>query len=488
MKLNKQTAIIMVIAALIVGAGGMYVTMQALNGEASPKPTPNVGQQKSESKSGSSDTSLAEVRKAYETISGKYFQNVDKDKLLDGAVQGMVKTLDDPFSSYMDAKTAQQFSQSLSSSFEGIGAKVSMVNGKVTVVSPIEGSPAEKAGIQPKDQIITIDGKEIDDLSLNEAVLKIRGKKGTSVTLGIQRQGSPDLIEVDVERGKIPLETVDHSSIQKDGHTMGLITINSFSEGTAKEFGKALKKLEKKDMEGLVIDLRGNPGGYLGSVLNIGNMIIPDTKPIVQMPAPNGKMERSFSELDKKKAYPIVGLINKGSASAAEILSADLHEIGGYPLVGTKSFGKGTVQQEFNVGEGKMKLTVSKWLTPDGNWIHKKGIKPTVKVKQPDYFYSRQITVEKGETIKYDQNSDRIKNAQQMLKGLGIEPGRKDGYFDKQTKTAVKAFQRMQDLEVTGKINTKTASALDSAIMKKVKDKDNDQQLKTALGLLEKEL
>lgn len=487
MKLNRLTATIMVIAALIIGAGGMYFAKGNVFDKASESQPPSA-QEGSQEDDGQSNSSFEEVRKAYETISGNYFQDVDKEKLLDGAVQGMVKTLDDPFSSYMDAKTAKQFSESLSSSFEGIGAEVSMVNGKVTVISPIKDSPADKAGVQPNDQIITIDGNKIEDLNLNEAVMKIRGKKGSSVTLGINREGSPDLMKVKVKRDKIPLETVESTSMKKDGHTMGLITIKSFSEGTAEEFGKALNQLEGQGMDGLVIDLRGNPGGYLGSVLNIGNMIIPNNKPIVQMTERNGKTDKTFSKLKTAKNYPIVGLIDDGSASAAEILSADLHEGGGYPLVGTKSFGKGTVQTEFNIGEGKMKLTVGKWLTPEGNWIHKKGIKPTVKVKQPGYFNARQITVKKGETLKYDENGDRIKNAQKMLGGLGFEPGRKDGYFGDQTKTAVKAFQRTSDLSVTGKIDTKTASALDSKVIKKVNNKDNDLQLNTALGVLEKDL
>src|SRR5699024_8558429 len=142
----------------------------------------------------------------------------------------------DPFSSYMDADTAEQFSESLSSSFEGIGAKVSMVNDKVTIISPIKDSPAEKAGLQPNDQIIKIDGNSIKDLNLNEAVMKIRGEKGTKVALSIKREGSPDLLNVKVKRGEIPLTTVESSSIDKDGNTFGVLEITSFSEDTAKEF------------------------------------------------------------------------------------------------------------------------------------------------------------------------------------------------------------------------------------------------------------
>src|SRR5699024_2885227 len=153
---------------------------------------------------------------------------------------------------------------------------------------------------------------------------------------------------------------------------------------------------------------------------------------------------------------------------------------GDYDLVGTKSFGKGTVQQEFKIGEGELKLTIRKWLTPDGNWIHEKGIKPTVKVKQPDYYYASQIQVDEDESYAYDDNDDQIKNAQLMLDGLGYDVDRKDGYFSKQTEKAVKSFQNDHDLKETGKIDAKTASKIDQEIMDCVDQPENDRQLKKA--------
>lgn len=481
----------MLIAALIVGAAGMYAGIEGYSHIAAPNHSAPKGQpplQKGKHDGGASNASFAKVQQAYDVISKNFYKNVDKEKLLNGAIRGMVESLGDRFSVYMDPNTARQFSQSLASSYGGIGAQVSMVNGKVTIMSPFKGSPADKAGLRANDQIVSINGKSIAGLSLYEAVQKIRGKKGTTVKLGVKHQGSSDVMKVELMRGSIPVQTVYKDTVKKDGHLFGIIEITSFSRGTADEFSKALKALQNKGIDGLVVDVRGNPGGYLGSVTQIADQLVPNGKPIVQVEDRNGNKKRYFSNMKKKRDYPIVGLINGGSASAAEILSAALQQAGGYPLIGTTSFGKGTVQTEFNIGKGRLKLTIMKWLTPDGDWINKKGITPNVKVKQPKYFYAQPITVKESKTLAYSQNNDNIKNAQIMLEGLGFETGRDDGYFSKQTETAVKAFQKVNHLPATGKIDSKTASALDQRVLKAADQKKNDLQLQTALQVLEKHL
>ncbi|WKB35237.1 S41 family peptidase [Terrilactibacillus sp. S3-3] len=170
----------------------------------------------------------------------------------------------------------------------------------------------------------------------------------------------------------------------------------------------------------------------------------------------NGKKEAYYSSTTKKKPYPIVDLIDSGSASAAEILTGALKEAGGYPVVGIKSFGKGTVQQGIELSDkSELKLTTYKWLTPDGHWIHKKGIQPTVKVKQPDYFYVTPLALKKGKVLSYDHTSTQIVNLQKMLKGVGFDPGRKDGYYSKGTVSAVKAFQKSVNLPASGSADQK---------------------------------
>jgi carboxyl-terminal processing protease len=481
-RLNRKLVAILMFASLMIGAAGTYFGLQLFGQNLA------VGHQvalpvKGEVKDASEDQHFEKIRQAYDLISTQYYQEVDKDKVLDGAIQGMVETLKDPYSVYMDKETSEQFTQSLDSSFEGIGAEVSMVEGKVTIVAPFKDSPAEKAGLKPNDQIVRIDGKSLQGLDLYEAVLKIRGKKGSTVKLEVQRPGVKEPLKVNVKRDEIPIETV-YSSIKKaNGKQIGYMEITSFSESTAKEFKEQLQKLEKKGIDGLVLDVRGNPGGYLQSVEDILKELVTSEKPYVQIEQRNGEKQRIFSSLKEKKDYPIVGLIDRGSASASEILAGALKEAGGYDLVGEKSFGKGTVQQAVPMEDGSnIKLTFYKWLTPDGNWIHEKGVKPTVEVQQPDYYYANPIQIEK--TLVYDMNNNQIKNAQEMLKGLGFEPGRTDGYFSKQTETAVKAFQQANKLDVTGKIDEETASLIQTKLLEQIQSEKSDRQLQTAIKLL----
>ncbi|MFP3488398.1 PDZ domain-containing protein, partial [Staphylococcus sp. SIMBA_130] len=163
---------------------------------------------------------LTKINKAYELIKDRYVSDIDQKDLLDGAIKGMVDTLEDPYSVYMDPKTAEQFSQSLGSSFEGIGAEVNMTDGRVTIVSPYKDSPAEKAGLRPNDKIMTIDGESTEGLDLYDAVLKIRGEKGTVVTLGVQRPGASEVMTVEVTRDEIPIETVHADTIKENGKTI----------------------------------------------------------------------------------------------------------------------------------------------------------------------------------------------------------------------------------------------------------------------------
>ncbi|NSL51824.1 S41 family peptidase [Calidifontibacillus erzurumensis] len=427
---------------------------------------------------------VAKIRQALELISTSYVEKVDREQLVEGAISGMVNTLEDPYSVYMDKETALQFEQSLDSSFEGIGAEVSMTDGKVTIVAPFKDSPAEKAGLKPNDRILSVDGESLAGLDLFEAVLKIRGKKGSVATLEIERPGVEGTLTIKVTRDEIPIETVYSSVKDYRGNKIGYIEITSFSEDTAKDFAKHLEDLEKQKITGLVIDVRGNPGGYLQSVEEILKHFVTKDKPYVQIENRNGQKERYFSTLKEPKNYPITVLIDKGSASASEILAAALKEAGGYEIVGETSFGKGTVQQAVPLGDGSnIKLTIYKWLTPEGNWIHKTGVKPTVEVKQPDYFYTSPLQIEK-EPLVYDMNNEKVKSAQLMLKGIGFEPGRADGYFDKQTEVAVRAFQKANNLPVTGQIDKATSSKLEEKIIEAVRDEKNDIQLQTAIKML----
>lgn len=497
MTLKKRYIAALLIVAVLLGGVGAYLGIQIAQPEAASNGTTDLAldegeqfgdlspeeQEKFMEQMKAMGGEMSKVSQAYNLIQDNYLEKMEDKELVAGAIQGMLNTLDDPYSTYMDKETVEEFNHQIESSFEGIGAEVSMVEGKVTIIAPIKGSPAEDAGLKPNDQILEVNEKSVEGLDLYDAVSKIRGKKGTSVTLEVKRPGVSETLSIELVRDDIPLETVYSETKTIDGKKTGVIEITSFSEKTAQHFNEQLKKLEKESIEGLVIDVRGNPGGLFTSVEEILKNFIPKDQPYVQIEDRKGEKSRYFSELEQKKSYPISVLIDEGSASASEILAAAMQEATGYELVGTTSFGKGTVQQSIPMGDGSnIKLTLFKWLTPEGNWIHEKGIKPTVKVKQPDYFYTNPIQIE--EPLTANQSGDNIKNVQIMLKGLGYDPGREDGYFSKQTVQAVKSYQEDSDLKVTGEINKQTAGKIEATIVQQVSSGEDDKQMEKALEVL----
>ncbi|CAH1209459.1 Carboxy-terminal processing protease CtpB [Paenibacillus auburnensis] len=480
--LKKSTAAFMIVAALLCGSlltlgvtGYAQVFGQAA-GEGVAAVLQTSGLQEKESQ---------KLGTALSLIESNYYQAVDRDKLIDGAVNGMMEALGDPYSNYMGKETAEKFEESIEGSFSGIGAEVSSDNGKVVVVSPIKGAPAEKAGIQAKDIILSVNGETLDGLELNAAVAKIRGPKGSKATLKVQRTGSAAPLEFVITRDDVKLETV-YATMEKDG--VGVIEVTQFSMNTAERFKEELANLEKQGMKGLVIDVRNDPGGVLQRVVEMAELFVPKGEAIVKIDE-KGKALEVIKSNGSRKDYPVVVLMNKGSASASEILAGALQQSAGAKLIGENSFGKGTVQTSFEkeLGDGSLlKITIAKWLTPDGTWIHGKGIKPDIAVAQPDYFSVAPIN--KSVTLQYNMNSSDVKSAQTMLDGLGYKPGRKDGYFDTGTKNAVKKFQSASKLQATGIIDAKTAESLELALIKVIQDPAHDNQRNKGIEEVRKEI
>lgn len=433
---------------------------------------------------GDVEAEFDKLEETYKLLQENYVHELDAAELIDGAIQGMVESLDDPYSEYMDPESAEQFLSSLESSFEGIGAEVTMQDGKVTIVAPIAGSPAEEAGLRPNDQVLSVDGESLEGLTLNESVAKIRGPKGTDVVLEVLRSGSSTAQKITVKRDEIPIETV-HAEMLDD--KIGKIRLSNFAEKTAEDFAASLSQLEKKGMKGLIIDVRGNPGGYLKAVEDISNQLVPEGKPILWIEDRNGQKEATKSRMHGEKPYPIVVLIDRGSASASEILAAALQEAGGYILVGEPSFGKGTVQTTTDFKDhSNLKYTIAKWLTPDQNWIHEKGVQPDIEVKYPAYYESAPPSSE--ETWKLDDNSEQVRGAQLILEGLGYDVGRNDGYFDHKTEEAVTKFQGDHELETSGVINDQTALKLQEKLIELIRDPEEDAMLQRAIEELQKSL
>jgi len=415
---------------------------------------------------------------AFDTLKKGYYKDVNQQKLINGAIDGMVSSLDDPYSDYMSNEEAKSFHSSISSSFEGIGAEIQEKEGHIIIVSPIKGSPAEKAGLKPNDMIMSVDGKSLQGMNSTQAVTLIRGKKGTKVELTISRPGTEAPMTVPIVRDNIPIETVYGEMIDD---SIAKVQITSFSTNTSKELMATLTDLQKKGMKGLVLDLRQNPGGLLDQAITITSMFVPKGKVIVKEEDRNGKIKEIPSQNAGNPHFPLVVLIDKGSASASEIFAAAVKESAGVPLVGEKSFGKGTVQTAADFKDGSnLKYTIAKWLTPNGNWIHKKGIMPDFEVALPDYATLSIINPDKELVL--STSSTEVQTAQKMLKAVGYDPGREDGFFDENTKEAIIAFQTAQGLPADGVLKGDSTMKLMDLLREKIKT--SDTQLQKAVEVL----
>ncbi|MDP4083582.1 MAG: S41 family peptidase [Bacillota bacterium] len=427
---------------------------------------------------GTDRTEFNKLFTAYDTLTKGYYQKVDQKKLINGAINGMVQALGDPFSDYMSNDEAKSFHSTISSSFEGIGAEIQQKDGHIMIVSPIKGSPAEKAGLKPNDLILSVNGKSLQGMSSTQAVNLIRGKKGTKVELMIQRPGTEAPVKVSVVRDEIPIETVYGEMV---GNGIAKVQITSFSANTSKELVSKLNDLQKQGMKGLVLDLRQNPGGLLDQAISISSMFVPKGKVILKVQDRSGNIKEYTSQNAGTPTLPLVVLIDSGSASASEIFSAAVRESAGVPLVGEKSFGKGTVQtaQDFQDGSD-LKYTIAKWLTPNGSWIHKKGIKPDYPVSLPSYASLSIINPDKA--LKLSMTGTDVKTAQQMLQAIGFNPGRTDGFFDEKTKEAVNSFEKAQKLPVDGVLKGNATMKLMELLREKIQN--NDTQLQKAIEVL----
>lgn len=421
--------------------------------------------------SNASNDDLKKVHALYDDIKENYYKDVDNDKLIEGALQGMTDSLDDPYTTYLGQQDAADFNSSLSSEFEGIGATLTLVDKQPEVVeAPIKGSPAEKAGLQAKDKIIKVDGKKTAGKDLNDVVSKIRGKKGTTVKLVIERED--ETFNVSIKRDKIPLASLEYQ-LDKDNKKVGSIEIASFNENTAEELQKAIKALRKKGATSFVIDLRGNPGGYLDQVEEMASMFLKDGKTIVKFGKGDEVLAKTTASKDLdggfKVSEPTAVIVDKNSASAAEIFAAALKESANIPIIGTRTFGKGTVQTVNEFGDqSEVKMTVQKWLTPKGEWINEKGVKPTIKADFPAYAYLPPL--DQTQTLQKGDASDNVKNLNTFLKALGYQT--KGQSFNDTTASAIKDFQQKNDLKQTAKADKATISAIEKAILEKLQKND----------------
>ncbi|TGY44647.1 S41 family peptidase [Clostridium perfringens] len=313
-----------------------------------------------------------------------YDGEIDDSKLAEGAIKGMVSSLGDQYTYYMNGKEFSDFKEKSQGNYMGIGIQVAAKDGKIVVISPIQGGPAEKAGIKTGDVILKVNGEQVSGNELDKAVSMMKGTTKENIKLTLYREGKGEF-DVDVMRDVI--KTVNVKSEMIDGD-IGYIEVLAFDEGTAKDFETQLKALEDKGMKGLILDLRGNPGGFMKECVDLVSNFVPKDKVIVSTIDKYGNKEESISKGGIAQGMPLVVLIDGGTASASEIVAGAIRDYDLGTLVGTTSFGKGIVQVVLDkIGKEKdgtaLKVTISKYYTPNGENIHKKGIGPDVTVEYP---------------------------------------------------------------------------------------------------------
>ncbi len=328
-------------------------------------------------------------------IEARYVGDVDDTTLMDGAISGMVQSLGDPHSLYMGPQMYEQLMNQTEGSFGGIGIYMGFKDDKVTVISVMDDTPGQAAGLAAGDEIVAIDGTPASDYQPEEVALHIRGAVGTSVTLTIHREGEEDK-DYTIERATIQMKTVGGKMID-EANGLGYIRISNFAENTGDEFQKQLETLEGQGLRGLIIDLRENPGGLVKTCAEVANLVVPKG-PVVSIIDKDGKTQEYTSDLAESK-YPIVVLIDGNSASAAEILAGALQDTGAATLVGTTSYGKGSVQVVVPMyHDDAVKLTIAKYYTPSGRSIDGTGIEPDVVVEFPQGATS-DVQLEQAENV-----------------------------------------------------------------------------------------
>ena len=322
----------------------------------------------------------------WDTIDEKYpsAKEVDNQARVYGAIKGLVSSLEDPYSTFFTPEEKKIFEEDIDGHFSGVGMEVGIKDGILTVIAPLKNTPAYKAGIKSGDKVLAIDEKTTNDMTTEEAIKLIRGEKGTTVNLTIFREGENKPKEFKIVRDIIEVPTLETEV--KDG--VFIIKLYSFTGNSNKLFRDAIKKFAEANTDKLIIDLRGNPGGYLESAVDMASWFLPSGKTVLIEDYGEGKDQKLYTSHGYdvfNDNLKLVILIDGGSASASEILAGALKDYNKAKLVGTQSYGKGSVQEVVNIGDDtSLKVTIAKWLTPNGVSISKKGLTPDIEVKPSD--------------------------------------------------------------------------------------------------------
>ncbi len=436
-------------------------------------------------KAPSGDTEKSEAAKKIESmmeiIKSEYYKDVEDEELIEGAIRGMLETLD-PHSTYFSQEEFTEFMNDISGEIVGIGVQIEKRDDGITVISPIEGTPAYKAGLKTGDKIVEVDGVDISGYAVDKAANLIKGKEGTTVDIGIRREGTAGIIYYEFVREVIKINPVKYE-IKEDN--IGFIRITDFNSNTSANVAKAVEAFKAQNVKGAIIDLRGNPGGLLDEVVEACKLLISEG-PIVKIQVKNEIVETYYSDLEEAP-FKLVVLTNGGSASASEIMAGAIKDSNTGIIVGEKTYGKGTVQSTMRIqGGGGVKLTIANYLTPSGFSLDGVGITPDIEVSANANSAAEHAPIKGDRSIKSGLIGLDVLGVQQRLSALGYNVSNHDGVFGGMTRTAVLAFQKDNNLKQDASIDQDDIKVLDSKLQEK--QNSTDLQLETAIQELKKML
>lgn len=317
----------------------------------------------------------------WDTLKSEYVDKgaISEKEMFYGSIKGMVDSLGDPYTVFMDPKITKEFNEDLDGTFEGIGAEIGIRDDVLTIIAPLDDMPAQKAGLMAGDKVLAIDGETTLDITIDEAVRKIRGENGTDVVLTIYRDDGDGSKDVTITRGVIYVKSLK-TELRDDN--IFVIKISNFNGDTSSLFNVAVNEVLEKNPSGVILDLRNNPGGYLQTSIEMASEWVEDGVVVIEKFSDESQTEYDSQGRARLKTYPTVVLVNEGSASASEIVAGALRDHQKATIVGEKTFGKGSVQTLKAFGDGSsVKITIAKWLTPNGDCINKEGIEPDEKVE-----------------------------------------------------------------------------------------------------------
>jgi len=412
----------------------------------------------------------------WELLEEDYYEPLEEEEMMRGAIEGMLRSLDDPHTSYMTSEAMDEMRIQTRGAFGGIGVEITKDEGEVLILNVIEDSPAHEAGLNMGDRIVEVDGESIEGKALNDVAQILRGQEGTNVEVTVLSPEEGTTLEVEITRSEIEMVTVSDRMLQED---IGYIEVSNFDGNTAEDFSAALSSLEESDLNGLIIDLRNNPGGLLEGAVDLGKLIVPSGEITRMVDREGNVIERHFSRAEPKD-YPIAVIVNEYTASAAEIIAGALQESDSGILIGEPTFGKASVQmlQELSDGGG-LRYTVANYLTPEGRDLDRYGLTPDVKVELPEEYHLQYRSVPKE--LEMGDTGNTVVLLQEMLKFL-VNEVEITGVYDEQTSQALIEFQESHALSPSGELDSATREQLRQALSKNAEKADT--QLQKALEVV----